>query len=224
MPLIKLPLLKYHRGEGEGLYYFGARYLDADIGRWISPDPKEQFYDLYAYSGNGYNPINAIDPNGNELSVQGSLRFRFAARSAIRSLESQPVGRALVNTLRESKNNFIITNKITPIQAVAEKLYKMNWNSAAPEDQINAGNGVGTGGIARLSLKDSQLSTVDGMQAAPLFIRMGHELSHLEEFNAGINVTDMTKGSDGIPLGEQGAMKKDNMIRQEHGIPTRDKY
>ncbi|MDG5817163.1 hypothetical protein QA601_18860, partial [Chitinispirillales bacterium ANBcel5] len=40
----------------------------ADVGRWISTDPKEQFWDRYAYVGNGYNPINAVDPDGNEVN------------------------------------------------------------------------------------------------------------------------------------------------------------
>ena len=30
----------------------------------MSTDPAEQFWDLYAYAGNGYNPINAVDPDG----------------------------------------------------------------------------------------------------------------------------------------------------------------
>lgn len=46
------------------LDYFGARYLDAMLGMWISMDPKRQFASPYLYAGNGYNPVNAIDPDG----------------------------------------------------------------------------------------------------------------------------------------------------------------
>src|SRR5690554_572409 len=53
--------------DGEGWYYFGARYYDAEIGLWTSTDPKEQFWSPYSYAGNGLNPISAIDPNGEEL-------------------------------------------------------------------------------------------------------------------------------------------------------------
>ncbi len=45
------------------LDYFGARYYDADIGLWISPDPMRQFFSSYAY---GSNPIRSIDKNGYE--------------------------------------------------------------------------------------------------------------------------------------------------------------
>lgn len=36
-------------------------------GGWTAVDPEGQFFDLYAYSGNDYNPINAHDDDGNYL-------------------------------------------------------------------------------------------------------------------------------------------------------------
>jgi len=49
---------------GIQLSYFGARYLDHDIGQWISPDPVKQIWSGYVYIGNGINPINGVDPDG----------------------------------------------------------------------------------------------------------------------------------------------------------------
>jgi len=66
-----------HRFAGKeldetGLYYFGARYYDKSLGRWLVPDPKSSPSDLnlrdpqtsnpYVYCTN--NPIKFIDPNG----------------------------------------------------------------------------------------------------------------------------------------------------------------
>jgi RHS repeat-associated protein len=47
-----------------GLIYFGARYYDPKIGRFITPDPLGKINDpnLYTYCSN--NPINYIDPFG----------------------------------------------------------------------------------------------------------------------------------------------------------------
>ena len=42
-----------------GLYDFGMRQYDAFIGRWISQDPKHQFFSAYIYCNN--NPMNIID-------------------------------------------------------------------------------------------------------------------------------------------------------------------
>lgn len=211
--------------DGEGWYYFGVRYYDADVGRWISTDPAGQFFDLYAYAGNGFNPIIATDPTGSILKIQGSFQFRREARSAIKTLESKPIGNALVNTLRKSDNKFVITNKLTDFQSAVQNLLKKPYNGAPYENLENSRNGKGAGGTATLSLQDVELSTIEGPQLAPLYIRMAHELSHLEEYNFGIDSGDKTfvPGTN-VPVGEKGAVQKENWIRQEHGVPERDKY
>jgi RHS repeat-associated protein len=48
-----------------GLYYFGARYYDPEVGRFIGVDPladKKPWLTSYHYCSN--NPISNIDPNG----------------------------------------------------------------------------------------------------------------------------------------------------------------
>jgi len=53
------------RDDETKLNYFGARYLDPMIGVWTSVDPKRQFASPYLYAGNGYNPVNGTDGDGN---------------------------------------------------------------------------------------------------------------------------------------------------------------
>ncbi len=48
--------------EALGLYYFGSRYYDGQLGRFISPDPANQYFSPYIY-GNG-DPLSGIDPDG----------------------------------------------------------------------------------------------------------------------------------------------------------------
>ncbi|MRU49474.1 Insecticide toxin TcdB middle/N-terminal region [Pseudomonas gessardii] len=52
------------RDEVTGLYYFGARYYQPSIGRWLSADPSgpDDGLNLYCYVGD--NPIIFSDPNG----------------------------------------------------------------------------------------------------------------------------------------------------------------
>lgn len=51
---------------------FGARYLDPMLGMWISVDPARQFAGPYLYAGNGVNPINGVDDDGNSKIVDHS--------------------------------------------------------------------------------------------------------------------------------------------------------
>ncbi len=68
---------KEHDAES-GLDYFGARYLSAGLGRFLSVDPvvgtavsNPQDLNPYAYGRN--NPIKFIDSNGNSATVAGFL-------------------------------------------------------------------------------------------------------------------------------------------------------
>jgi RHS repeat-associated protein len=45
-----------------GLYYFGARFYEPELGMWISPDPLGQYQSPYTYSGN--DPVNSVDRTG----------------------------------------------------------------------------------------------------------------------------------------------------------------
>jgi len=47
--------------DSSGLYYFGARYYDPDVGRFTSVDPVR---DNHAYSYVNNNPMNYVDPTG----------------------------------------------------------------------------------------------------------------------------------------------------------------
>ena len=75
-----------------GLYYFGARYYDAKISRWISTDPAFALYLSGKPNGGIYNPINVdvyrygmdnpikyLDPDGN-ADQEGWEIFKYVNR------------------------------------------------------------------------------------------------------------------------------------------------
>lgn len=47
---------------GVGLYYFNARWYDAQLGRFITEDPEKDGTNWYAYVNN--NPLTFVDPTG----------------------------------------------------------------------------------------------------------------------------------------------------------------
>ena len=63
------------------LDYFGARYLDPMLGMWISVDPKRQFASPYLYVGNGYNPVNGVDDDGNYYNEDGQKIYESAKKN-----------------------------------------------------------------------------------------------------------------------------------------------
>ncbi len=85
--------------DGMNLNYFGARYYDPEVGIWLSTDPKEQFFNSYAYSSN---PVNTIDPNGEFF---WGLIGQMAASAAISGVQhiitnlDDPFGRGFVSSV-----------------------------------------------------------------------------------------------------------------------------
>jgi RHS repeat-associated protein len=83
--------------EETGLYYFGARYYDAALGRFISADPfvpdatDAQLFNRYSYVRN--NPIVYVDPTGHFLDFIGD---------AIRAVGNAfaAVGRAIADAVK----------------------------------------------------------------------------------------------------------------------------
>ena len=63
------------RLDSTGLYYYGARYYDPTIGRFISPDTivqdpaNPQSFNRYSYCLN--NPLKYVDPTGNNVNIYG---------------------------------------------------------------------------------------------------------------------------------------------------------
>ncbi len=58
------------KGGDLDLYYFGARYYDADFASWTQVDPMRQFSSPYLYAGNGFNSLSSVDPDGNSILAQ----------------------------------------------------------------------------------------------------------------------------------------------------------
>jgi RHS repeat-associated protein len=66
--------------DESSLYYFGARYYDDNLGRFVSVDPIAS-EPAYQYVGN--NPMNYVDPTGMEDRVVESLYFYSVDTSGI---------------------------------------------------------------------------------------------------------------------------------------------
>jgi RHS repeat-associated protein len=59
-------------------YLIGARYYDGDLGLWTSVDAARQFWSPYGYVGNGWNPVNGVDEDGNVFEGEMLLVYENA--------------------------------------------------------------------------------------------------------------------------------------------------
>ncbi|MFP4521072.1 MAG: RHS repeat-associated core domain-containing protein, partial [Fibrobacterota bacterium] len=74
---------------GLGVYYFGRRYYDPDVGIWYSMDPAGQFASPWAYAGNGANPVIMVDEDGEFLFVAIGAAFAYGyIKNAVKTGEA----------------------------------------------------------------------------------------------------------------------------------------
>lgn len=88
---------------------------------WTSTDPNHQFWNPYAYVGNGYNPVAATDPDGRDVhalfwsSGKGPYGHAAIAYDAYRN--GKPTGWVVVTDLYLGEH--------PPMSAVGDASYKL---------------------------------------------------------------------------------------------------
>jgi RHS repeat-associated protein len=94
-----------------GLVKFGARYYDAEVGRWTTKDPirfNGGDTNLYGYVAS--DPVNWIDPTGLKLWFADKYSEK-ALKSAIKTIMRSAAGRRLLKQLQGSSTTYKIEAK-----------------------------------------------------------------------------------------------------------------
>jgi len=81
--------------QESGLYYFRARYYDAEVGRFISEDPIKFAGGVNFYSFVNGNPVNVIDPYGKQPFAVGSVGALVWEGAAF---DPEPITKAILIT------------------------------------------------------------------------------------------------------------------------------
>ena len=109
----------YYADPDTGLLKLGARYYDPTIGRFITLDPGRDGLNWYVYAGG--NPVNAIDPTGNETYV-----FYY--------------NRSVNGFAEQAKNSAYFDSKskdVTMISVLSAKDFVREWNRMDSSDIDN---------------------------------------------------------------------------------------
>jgi RHS repeat-associated protein len=67
--------------ENTGLYYYGYRFYQPSIGRWLNRDPLRERGGMNLYGFVGNNPVSNVDPYGLEVQVCWASVFGFGGGS-----------------------------------------------------------------------------------------------------------------------------------------------
>jgi RHS repeat-associated protein len=112
------------RADTTGLYYYGARYYDATIGRFISPDtmipdPKNpQALNRFSYCFN--NPLKYNDPSGH--MPPGMLNFILQAYNSGFVSQEEVSYLVMINNMNTNAGQYTAMHEIAAINA-AHELY-----------------------------------------------------------------------------------------------------
>lgn len=153
-----------------GFVYFGRRYYDSTLGRWITPDPIgfEGGPNLYAYVMN--NPITNLDLYGlyaaESSGATGSERSAF---SGVRDFVSSVFEKAcegmssIYNSIREGLSNF--TSRLSERFSFYREERQIRFNQkilASPMNrQVSSTIVVGSNGYMSLGFTNGMETTVD---------------------------------------------------------------
>jgi len=140
------------------LYYYGARYYDAKLCKWISTDPILESYlptgnkdkdkklpaggvfsttnlNLYHYAGNS--PVRFIDPDGNHTCTNPSNADKYVGNVIVFALNEdgtlEPIGTVnlwgdLVNMNKQGTGNPSISSELKDA-AGGREMYIMNFST-----------------------------------------------------------------------------------------------
>lgn len=189
------------------------------MGRWFAKDPLEIKYpDLSPYNFVANNPVIAIDPNGKEIIIVGSARYKIKVLKALLELAKSAEGKRMIRELANSTHKIMIYNDPTrnknsnlgsyTIDGIT--YHEINFN---PDD--NTPFKIG---------KAHPTEEVERLPAVSIY----HELRHSEQIILGIHSGDAAvidqKQGDPIYMDEIDAVFGENIVRKELGKKSRLLY
>ena len=197
-----------------GLIYMQQRYYDPYAGRFLSTDPvltdakTGSAFNRYIYAND--NPFKYIDPDGREVKVVGTDDFVKTTKADLAKIDSGKNGSKLMKDANAKNADITIKESTT----------ENSTNRAATSNKIPSDAVVSYNPSKTTGGKD-----INGSTERPAFVGLAHELGHAVAATKGqhSNATGVIAIGK-TPPKERAAMRAENGVRKDHGIPERAPY
>ena len=145
--------------DGTNLYYFNARYYDAEVGRFISVDPAKDGGNWYVFCNN--NPLRFVDPTGLKSDLTPTLNSIEDYLQDKTSPKSITIGPAEPFTIGPAPKEIkeLYTIDLTP----GNQNSAIGWDPDAPYKLLNrdAGASLAGGAFMYRSLLEYKNNLID---------------------------------------------------------------
>ena len=224
------------------MYEYGARNYDPAVGRFFNIDRlTEKYESISPYNYTANNPVRFIDVDGEWIDIyDGGNKYRYQMGGGVQMYNKETKEWDVVED---------ITSLSFYVQQVIANLYELETSGLTGGAIIgyfnNDSRQVDFRGYHKLSthattgslynniyvrngFATNDILTVDGLQAAKMFVIFGHELAHvIDRYENPKRYKDAwayKSNGDPISRSEIFASHIENQIRAQSGLPLRQYY
>ena len=152
------------RDKESNFDYFGARYYDSEIGRWLQTDPLANKYPGRSpYNYALCNPFRYIDPNGDSINVSGEaqnnytnllsqetgLLLQLRTNGNLEAIPGPIQSNLISSDLRQEVSTLLSSANVTSVIAINAN--GQVYFDADPRVSVNNANNVDMGDFAAIS-------------------------------------------------------------------------
>jgi RHS repeat-associated protein len=221
------------RDEESGLYYHGARYYAAWLGRWISADPAGLLDGLCLYQYGRNNPINFSDSSGHQSEAPSPLTFNANLVAAYNTALDDVFQRLMAREFKDIiENPEQVATYFADYPVTESDIFNNNWRYQQYEalqeynkyktlhSLLKLSEGKSTDDIAQI---ENLILTLRDNDTNKELRVLAHGLSLFMLGSKKYNVVDVTSLSDfsviqldkGVTIGGKESLYKDDLKKKE---------